>query len=260
MTKPIKFLSGMVCLGVVAAVAATGLAIPPAHAGNIIGIANDANACGGATLCSTNTGPLPTGTQGYVETGSTPFDLSTINQWFQIDFDGISHLPNQPAEPDGGAGGFLVVNDTGAAVTSFPLTLTDTFTKSTASVHPCTGAQTGNPVGCDNFQIHGGNAGFNTKLSGPDWDSCTQGTTVGMTCTGGPGGAGADFAPNMVTYTWTPAANVSIAAGATFDITFASWNNDVFATTVVPEPNTMMLVGTGLILLGYGARRRSLRH
>jgi len=262
MSEPrlVKLLSCRVLFVALAITAATALAIPQAHAANIITFGDNFHPCGGAVMCSTTTGPLPSGTQGYANDGTgVAFHLSTINQWFQIDFDGISHLPNQPAEPDGGAGGFLVVNDTGAAVTSFPLTLIDTFTKSTASVHPCTGAQTGNPVGCDNFQIHGGNAGFNTKLSGPDWDSCTQGTTVGMTCTGGPGGAGADFAPNMVTYTWTPAANVSIAAGATFDITFASWNNDVFATTVVPEPNTMMLVGTGLILLGYGARRRSLR-
>jgi hypothetical protein len=228
--RPIKFLSGMVCLGVVAAVAATGLAIPPAHAGNIIGIANDANACGGATLCSTNTGPLPTGTQGYVETGSTPFDLSTINQWFQIDTTtpAVSHLANQPPEPLGGAGNFLVINDTGSTVTSFSLTINDTYGAAGCS---------GSPADMCNFQIHATTAGGGTI-------GFATGTLTGADCVSGCGTASADFTPGTVTYNWS--GGPGIAAGAKFDLNFASWNNDVFS---VPAP----LIGRGLpVLLAVG--------
>jgi hypothetical protein len=215
--------------------------VPSASAANIITFGDNANACGGAVMCSTN------GTTGYLINGTgQAFDLSTLPQWFQIDQNGVSYLPGQPVEPDAGAGGFRVVNDTGAAITSYSITFTDTFTSSTASVVPCTGAKTGNP--CDNFQAHGGNAGFNTELSGPDWDSCTQGTTVGNTCQGGAGGVAANFAPGTVTYTWSGA---TIAAGADFDITFASWQqgNSAFVTpgpSSVPEPSSLILSATGL--------------
>src|SRR5215831_11486708 len=82
--------SVLVMLGVAA------VAIPKAHAANIITFDNNATACGGATLCSFN------GTLGY--TGTLPFNLSTIGSWFQIDTDGVSHLAGQPVEPNGGAG------------------------------------------------------------------------------------------------------------------------------------------------------------
>jgi len=61
-------------------------------------------------------------------TGTLPFNLSTINSWFQIDTDGVSHLAGQPVDPNGGAGHFRVINDTGHIVTSLSLTLTDMFT------------------------------------------------------------------------------------------------------------------------------------
>jgi hypothetical protein len=130
----------------IALAVAAGLAIPQAHAANIITFPSGDNSCGGAVLCSTNTGPLPTGTQGYVETGNTPFNLSTITQWFQINPDGVSLLPNQPAEPLGGAGSFFVINDTGVSITSFSLTLTDTFTSSTSSVLAARYATTFRPI------------------------------------------------------------------------------------------------------------------
>ena len=230
---------------------------PPVPDPNIITFADAAQSCGGAVLCSTN-GTLGLGTQGYVKTGNTPFNLSTITQWFQIDPDGVSHLANQPAEPLGDSGGFLVINDTGAAVTTFSLTITDTFTSNTPSVGDCkAGPQFGKQ--CDNFQNHGGSAyAFNTELSGTYINDCTQGTPVGHTCVGGPGGIAADFAPGTVTYTWTATNGVSIAAGAKFDITFASWNNDAYATpptSPVPEPSSMLLFGTGLSSAAYFLRR-----
>jgi len=220
-------LLGMLLLG--------ALWVPQAHAANIIGFADNANSCGGAVLCSFD------GTLGY--TGTHPFDLSTINSWFQIDADGISHIAGQPVEPNGGAGDFLVVNDTGKVVTSFSLTITDTFTSSTPSVGPCSGAQSGNPVGCDNFQIHGGAANYFTTF-----------TLTGPGCDTGCGTASADFAPGQVTYNWSGGTGVPI--GATFDINFASWNNAVFTSTTVPEPASLLLFGTGLVGLGGWRRRR----
>src|ERR1700731_4675924 len=95
------------------------LCLPQVHAENIIGFANNATSCGGSTLCSTG------GTTGY--TGTIPFNLSTISQWFQIDTDGSSPLAGQVAEPDGGSGDFLVKNDTGSIIKSYSLTITDTF-------------------------------------------------------------------------------------------------------------------------------------
>ena len=194
-------------IGILAIAAVSGFAVPQADAANIITFHNNPTSCGGSTLCSTN------GTLGYG--GTLPFNLSTIGSWFQITPDGISHLPGQPAEPNGGAGQFLVINDTGISITSFSLTLTDTFTSSTASVHAC-----GSSI-CDNFQA-GKGAGepgsASEALSGPSFFSCTNGGAPGCSSTGGQ--AAADFQPNTVTFSWSGLN--AIAPGSTFDITFAS--------------------------------------
>lgn len=144
-------------------------------------------------------------------------------------------------------------------MTSFSLTLFDNFTLSTPSV-TCSGSPS---VCVDNFQAHGGSGyAFNTELSGPNWVSCTQGTTVGMTCMGNAGGVAANFnnnSPQEVTYTWTTTPGVSIAAGADFDITFSSFNNDVWTSVPGPTAGAGLpgLALTGIGLFGWWRRRRA---
>jgi len=219
-----KRVRGLTVTVIIAAFACFAL---PSFAGDIIGLADNANACGGATLCSTN------GTTGYLNNGTgVPFDLSTINSWFQVDTGGV---PNN--------GDFLVVNNTGAVVTSFSLTITDSFTSSTPSV-TCSGSPS---ICIDNFQIHTGAASFAptvVSLTGPD-------------CVSGCGTDSANFSPGTVTYNWSGA---SIPIGATFDLNFASWNNGISAPTVVPEGSGIAMLGaSGLVLLGTIAlKRRSL--
>jgi hypothetical protein len=187
----LKFSSSAVATLAIAAILAL---TAPARAANIITFDDNPNACGGAVMCSSSAGPLLVGTQGYLQSGSTPFNLSTITQWFQIDPNGVSHLPNQPAEPDGGAGGFLVKNDTGSIVTSFSLTVTDTFTSTTPSVTHCSGSS--GPL-CDNFQAQKGTpSGTSEGLSGPDFFSCTNGSAMdGLPCSSNASQAAANFEP-----------------------------------------------------------------
>lgn len=245
-------LFGMLLLG--------ALWTPQAQAANIITFDDNAQTCGGSVMCSTSTN----GTTGYLNNGSgQAFDLSTISQWFQIDPGGVNQLAGQPeAEPDGGAGGFRVVNNTGSAVTSFSLTLTDTFNSSTPSVNFCSGSS--GPL-CDQFQANEGTAAGGSateSLSGTDLYSCSTGAITSNSCPSSGNNAVAEFEPSQITYTWN---GLNIASGDYFDITFASWqsagvnSNNAFEVgeqSPVPEPTSIVLLGSLLLITSRTLRKK----
>jgi hypothetical protein len=227
---------GIALLGLLLTVG-VGLSTPQAHAANILTFDDNANACGGAVMCSTN------GTLGYLINGTgQAFNLSTLPSWFQIDVNGVNSLPTQTmAEPKGGSGAYRVVNDTGSTVTSFSITLQTSFGAGTPSVTFCSGGS--GPL-CDSFQINKGSgapAGASEMLSGLNLFSCAGGANP---CSSTAGSIAAAFTAGAVTETWR---GLNIAPGAFFDITFASWNNSVVAT---PLPATLPLFATGLGALG----------
>lgn len=222
-----KFGGNLIGCGALAIAAMMALATSPVQAANIISFDDNATACGGAVLCSTN------GTTGY--SGTTPFDITTINSWFQVDA-ATSLIAGQPAQPMN-AGDFLVVNNTGATLTGLTLTLNTTFNASTPSVGFCSGSS--GPL-CDMFQANkgaAGGAGAAEDFEGANLFSCSA-----TPCTSTSGSISAEFnnnPPQQVTFTFS---GYSIPAGGTFDIDFASWNDAAFA---VPAP----LIGHGLFVL-----------
>lgn len=240
MKSAVKQMQMATVLGLTVA-AITLIGATSSFAANIITFGNGPVACGGAVMCSTN------GTTGYLNDGTgQAFDLSTISQWFQIDTDGMNHLSSQTmAEPDSGAGGFRVLNDTGSAVTSFSLTINSTYTSSTG----CTISG----KNCNNFQANKANGTYSPTseaLSGPNFSSCTNGSAGGgYPCFSTAGQAAANFStPGPVTYSW----NLDIPAGDYFNISFASWSGSAYTTTA-PEAGALTL--TGLMLLAFGAVR-----
>jgi hypothetical protein len=226
-----------------------GLPASSVHAANIITFDDNANACGGAVMCSTN------GTVGYLINGSgQAFDLSTINSWFQIDTTGVNELATQTmAEPNGGAGAFRVVNNTGSWVTSFSLTVSDSFWSGTPSVAFCSGNS--GPL-CDVFQASKGSGApgsASETLSGLDLFKCTNPNNANP-CTSTAGSVAAMFIAGTATYSWN---GLNIAPGAVFDISFASWNNAIDSPVTTPLPAALPLFATGLGALGlFGWRKK----
>ncbi len=217
---------------------------PQLLASNIITFGDNATACGGSVLCSTN------GTLGY--NGTVAFNLSTINQWFQVA--GTSLLAGQTSIQTMNAGQFRVFNDTGGTVSTFSLTLTDTFTSSTASAGPC---PTDHTKVCDNFQANkgaGAPSGASEALSGSSFMNCTNGSAGGgFLCYSTAGQAAGNFSPGTVIFTWS---GLNIGNHTYFDIGFSSWNNAAYATT--PEPAGLVLLGAGIAAL-VGLTRRKAR-
>lgn len=239
MKKPTELRCGPLVLGLSAIIAL--VAASASLGANIITFGGGPNKCGGAVICSSN------GTLGYLNNGSgNPFDLTTISSWFQIDLNGTNQLSTQTmAEPDKGAGGFLVLNDTGKAVTNFSLTIDSTYTSSTGC--KITGKN------CNEFQASKANGTYSPTseaLSGPDFYKCNAGSSSGgYPCYDTAGNATAEFStPGTVTFTW----NVDIPKGDKFLVTFASWASSANTTpTTAPEASALTL--TCLVLVVFGA-------
>jgi hypothetical protein len=163
---------------------------------NIIGFANPTS-CGGSTLCN----------------NGSAYDLSQISSWF--------------ATPTS-AQSYLVVNDTGVAITSLTLDLTTgTFVATAGSTEV--------------FQCNFGNPG--------PFSACSISGSGGTVTSSGGASVQASFtAPAFpVTFTWTTS-GAGWLPGTTFDLQTASWVSNVSSTSV-PEPSTLTLLGSAILAL-----------
>jgi hypothetical protein len=136
----------------------------------------------------------------------------------------------------GGTEEWVLKNDTGSAITSF----TFVFTGSTA-----------NNAACQIANSHGATV--------TNWlDSCSISDSAGhTTALGGTqiGGGGQFFTPTA-TITF---AGGGIPNGASFNLDFVSMQGAGTASTSVPEPSSLLLLGTGLSSMAGLWRRRKLR-
>ena len=182
------------------------LAAPLADAQNVS--TQNATACGPSSQC----------------VGTTPYSLADILNGSEV----LTIPPN-------GSPGWLVVNDTGSALTSLKLIFNGTF--------------------ASNAQL---NCQSNGAFAGGDWTCTVNGTSNGIKSPG-----------DTDTITWTFVKGNGIASGEDFDITtssFAAAGQDTGCLsgtgscipTRTPEPSALTLLLAGLVLggIGFGFRRR----
>ena len=173
-----------------------------------------------ATVCS-GTPPGGTicsnGSGGLQGTGGTPFSFTGIQNG-TITLQAVIGTQTSPV--------YEVFNDTGSTITSFSLLFNGTLPLNQF-------------IDC---QTNGGFSGAGCSITGPSG-------TVGKNAQYGPGGK----FPAVITFT-----GLNIAPGATFDIVFSSFANGATGSVTgvsVPEPGTMLLLGSGLLGVGFLRRR-----
>lgn len=174
-----------------------------------------------ATVCS-GTPPGGTicsnGSGGLQGTGGVPFSFTGIEN---------GSIVLQVSIGTQTAPVYEVINDTGSTITSFSLLFNGVLPSNQF-------------IDC---QTNGGFSGAGCSITGPSG-------TVGKNGQYGPGG----IFPATITFT-----GLNIAPGATFDIVFSSFANGATGTVTgvpVPEPPTLLLLGSGLLGVAF-LRRRS---